>query len=52
VLPISHKWPLWSEPRLILIALTLECEGFIRKQPRTPGSIELLVEPTQLPELL
>jgi len=32
--------------------LTLELAGFIRRQPRTPRSIELLVDPNQLPDLL
>jgi repressor LexA len=32
--------------------LTLEREGFIRRQPRAPRSIELLVDPRQLPELI
>src|SRR5271169_2413347 len=34
------------------MVLTLERAGFIRRQPRTARSIELLVDPTQLPELL
>ena len=34
------------------MVLTLERSGFIRRQPRTPRSIELLVDPKQLPELL
>jgi hypothetical protein len=32
--------------------VTLERAGFIRKQPRTARSIELLVDPKLLPELL
>jgi repressor LexA len=31
---------------------TLEREGFIKKQPRSARSIELLVDPKHLPELL
>jgi hypothetical protein len=31
---------------------TLERAGFIRRQPRTPRSIELLIDPNHLPELL
>ena len=34
------------------MVLTLERAGFIRRQPRTARSIELLVEPQHLPELL
>jgi len=32
--------------------VTLERAGFIRRQPRTARSIELLVDPKELPELL
>jgi hypothetical protein len=32
--------------------LTLERAGLIRRQPRTARSIELLVDPKQLPELV
>jgi hypothetical protein len=32
--------------------LTLERMRFIRRQPRTARSIELLVDPEQLPDLL
>ena len=32
--------------------LTLERRGFIRRQPRTPRSIEVLVDHKQLPELV
>src|SRR5213078_2321441 len=38
-----------SPPSVHQMVLTLEREGFIRRQPRTPRSIELLVDPTQLP---
>jgi repressor LexA len=41
-----------SPPSVHQMVLTLEREGFIRRQPRTPRSIELLVDPAQLPELL
>jgi hypothetical protein len=34
------------------MVLTLERAGFIQRQPRTPRSIELLIDPKQLPELL
>jgi hypothetical protein len=34
------------------MVLTLEREGFIRRPPRTARSIELLVDPEHLPELL
>ena len=39
-------------PSVHQMVLTLERAGFIRRQPRTPRSIELLVDPTQLPDLL
>jgi Mn-dependent DtxR family transcriptional regulator len=41
-----------SPPSVHQMVLTLERQGFIRRQPRTPRSIELLVDPAQLPELL
>jgi hypothetical protein len=41
-----------SPPSVHQMVLTLERQGFIRRQPRTPRSIELLVDPKQLPELL
>ncbi len=41
-----------SPPSVHQMVLTLERAGFIRKRPRTPRSIELLVDPKQLPELL
>ena len=41
-----------SPPSVHQMVLTLEREGFIRRQPRAPRSIELLVDPRQLPELL
>jgi Mn-dependent DtxR family transcriptional regulator len=41
-----------SPPSVHQMVLTLERAGFIRRQPRTPRSIELLVDPEQLPELL
>ena len=34
------------------MVLTLERAGFIRRQPRTPRSIELLIDPKHLPDLL
>ena len=41
-----------SPPSVHQMVLTLERAGFIRRQPRTPRSIELLVDPQHLPELL
>jgi Mn-dependent DtxR family transcriptional regulator len=41
-----------SPPSVHQMVLMLERAGFIRRQPRTPRSIELLVDPTQLPDLL
>lgn len=41
-----------SPPSVHQMVLTLERAGFIRRQPRTPRSIELLVDPTQLPALI
>jgi SOS-response transcriptional repressor LexA len=40
-----------SPPSVHQMVLTLERSGFIRRQPRTPRSVELLVPPAQLPEL-
>jgi Mn-dependent DtxR family transcriptional regulator len=41
-----------SPPSVHQMVLALERAGFIRRQPRTPRSIELLVDPKHLPELL
>ncbi len=41
-----------SPPSVHQMVLTLERTGFIRRQPRTARSIELLVDPKCLPELL
>jgi DNA-binding MarR family transcriptional regulator len=41
-----------QHPSVHQMVLTLERAGFIRRQPRTPRSIEVLVDPKQLPELL
>ena len=41
-----------SPPSVHRMVLTLERAGFIRRQPRTRRSIELLVDPNQLPDLL
>jgi repressor LexA len=41
-----------SPPSVHQMIVTLERAGLIRRQPRTPRSIELLVDPKQLPELL
>ena len=40
-----------SPPSVHQMVLTLERAGFIRRQSRTPRSIELLVDPKHLPEL-
>ena len=41
-----------SPPSVHQMVLTLERVGFIKRQPRTARSIELLVDPRDLPELL
>ena len=41
-----------SPPSVHQMVLTLERAGFIRRQPRIARSIELLIDPGQLPELL
>jgi Mn-dependent DtxR family transcriptional regulator len=41
-----------SPPSVHQMVLTLERAGFIKRQPRTPRSIKLLVDPNCLPELL
>ena len=41
-----------SPPSVHQMVLTLERAGFVRKQPRAARSIELLVDPKLLPELL
>lgn len=41
-----------SPPSVHQMALTLEKAGFIRRQPKVPRSIEVLVDPKHLPELL
>ena len=41
-----------TPPSVHQMVLTLERAGFIRRQPRIARSIELLVDPKQLPELL
>ena len=41
-----------SPPSVHQMVLTLERAGLIRRQPRTPRSIEVLVDPEHLPELL
>ena len=40
-----------SPPSVHQMVLTLEQAGLIRRQPRTPRSIEVLVDPKLLPEL-
>jgi DNA-binding MarR family transcriptional regulator len=41
-----------SPPSVHQMVLTLERAGFISRQPRTPRSIDVLVDPKCLPELL
>ena len=41
-----------SPPSVHQMVLTLERQGLIRRKPRTARSIELLVDPKCLPELL
>jgi len=41
-----------SPPSVHQMVLTLERAGFIRRQPRVARSIEMLVDPKYLPELL
>src|SRR6266581_6082486 len=41
-----------SPPSVHQMMLTLERAGFIRRQPRVARSIEMLVDPKCLPELL
>jgi repressor LexA len=41
-----------SPPSVHQMVLTLERAGFIRRQPRVAHSIEMLVDPNCLPELL
>jgi repressor LexA len=41
-----------SPPSVHQMVLTLERVGFIKRQPRVARSIELLVDPAQLPQLL
>jgi DNA-binding MarR family transcriptional regulator len=41
-----------SPPSVHRMVLTLERRGFIRRQPRVPRSIEMLVDPEHLPDLL
>ena len=41
-----------SPPSVHQMVLTLERAGFIRRQPRVARSIEVLVDPRHLPELI
>jgi repressor LexA len=41
-----------TPPSVHQMVLALERQGFIRRQPRTARSIQLLVDPKHLPELL
>src|SRR5882757_8706172 len=40
-----------TPPSVHQMVLTLERSGFIKRQPRVARSIELLVDPAQLPQL-
>ena len=42
----------FTPPSVHQMIVTLERVGFIRKQPRAARSIELLVDPKHLPELI
>jgi Mn-dependent DtxR family transcriptional regulator len=46
-----HQYFRVSPPSVHQMVLTLERRGFIRRQPRTARSTELLVDPKLLPEL-
>ncbi|MBO0753325.1 MAG: helix-turn-helix domain-containing protein [Bradyrhizobiaceae bacterium] len=41
-----------TPPSVHQMVVTLERAGFIKRQPRVPRSIEVLVDPKLLPELL
>jgi len=41
-----------SPPSVHQMVMTLERAGLIRRRPRTPRSIEVLVDPKLLPELI
>jgi hypothetical protein len=41
-----------SPPSVHQMVLSLERAGLIKRQPRTPRSIELLIDPKNLPELI
>ena len=41
-----------SPPSVHQMVVTLERQGLIKRKPTTPRSIELIVDPKQLPELL
>ena len=41
-----------SPPSVHQMVLTLERAGLITRQPRTPRSIEVLIDPKHLPELI
>jgi Mn-dependent DtxR family transcriptional regulator len=41
-----------SPPSVHQMVVTLERAGFIRRQPRVARSVEVIVDPVQLPELL
>lgn len=41
-----------TPPSVHQMVLTLERAGFIKRQPKTPRSIEVIVDPEHLPDLL
>jgi Mn-dependent DtxR family transcriptional regulator len=41
-----------TPPSVHQMVLTLERQGFIKRQPKAARSIELLIDPKHLPELL
>jgi Mn-dependent DtxR family transcriptional regulator len=47
-----REYFLVTPPSVHQMVLTLEREGLIRRQPRTPRSIEVLVDPKHLPALI
>jgi Mn-dependent DtxR family transcriptional regulator len=47
-----QEYFLVSPPSVHQMVLTLERAGLITRQPRTPRSIEVLIDPKYLPELV
>ena len=55
--PLAGPKPIWrilprQPPSVHQMVLTLERAGFIRRQPKIARSIERLIDPNQLPDLL